>query len=67
MTIENIAAEIVEKLHELVRDSKSNAQDTIAGIIKNGLSRFSERAPNQGRVKNEDGVTPHGNPYRTQN
>ena len=46
MTIENIAAEIVEKLHELVRDSKSNAQDTIAGIIKNGLSRFSERAPN---------------------
>lgn len=37
MTIENIAAEIVEKLPELVRDSPLNAQDTIAGIITNGL------------------------------
>ena len=37
MTIENIAAEIVEKLPELVRDSRENAQDVIAGIIGNGF------------------------------
>ena len=37
MTIENIAAEIVEKLPELVRDNRQNAQDAIAGIINNGL------------------------------
>lgn len=37
MTIENIAAEIVEKLPELIRDNTLNAQDTIAGIIKNGF------------------------------
>jgi len=38
MTIENIAAEIVEKLPELVRDNKQNAQDMIAGIVRNGLT-----------------------------
>jgi len=37
MTIENMAAEIVEKLPELVRDNRQNAQDMIAGIINNGL------------------------------
>ena len=41
MTIENIAAEIVEKLPELVRDNKQNAQDTIAGIIRNGMDTMT--------------------------
>lgn len=37
MTIENAAAEIVEKLQELVSDSTLNAQDFIAQTIKNNL------------------------------
>lgn len=40
MTIENMAAEIVEKLPELVRDNTLNAQDMIAGIIRNGLDEM---------------------------
>lgn len=39
MTIENIAAEIVEKLPELVRDNNQNAQDFIAGMIKNSAGK----------------------------
>jgi len=48
MIIENIAADIIEKFHELVRDSKLNAQDTVTGIIKNGLDEmYKDKQPSE--------------------